>query len=129
MKTKNIRQKILLKAQPYEIYSALMDSEKHSAFTGDVAVISKKEGGKFTAYGDYIEGINIKLIKNKKIIQKWRASDWPEGHYSTITFELKEKNGNTKVIFTQTGIPENSDVSEKAWTQYYWNPLKEFLKK
>ena len=129
MNNKGIKQIIIFKATPSEVYDALMDSKKHSAFTGDKAVISSKEGGKFTAYGDYIDGINIKLIKNKKIIQKWRASDWPEDHYSIITFELKEKNGNTELVFTQKGIPKESDVSQKAWTEYYWNPLKYFFKK
>ena len=129
MHDKSIKQKIMFKCFPSEIYESLIDSEKHSAFTGDKAIISAKEGGKFTAYGDYIEGTNIKLIKNKKIVQKWRTSDWPKDHYSIITFEIKEKDGETELIFTQKGIPENSDVSEKAWTRYYWNPLRDFLKR
>ncbi|MBM2832567.1 MAG: YndB domain-containing protein, partial [Dehalococcoidia bacterium] len=59
-----------------------MDSRKHAKFTGDSATISREIGGKFTAYGDYAEGINLELVPDKKVVQSWRGSDWPEGHYS-----------------------------------------------
>lgn len=45
MKTKTIKQTIFFKAEPHDVYEALMDSKKHSKFTGDKAVISRKEGG------------------------------------------------------------------------------------
>ena len=55
MKTKNIRQSVTFKASPNEVYEALMDSRRHTKFTGKKAKISRKIGGKFIAYGGYID--------------------------------------------------------------------------
>lgn len=86
---KTIRQTIRFKANPHEVYESLIDSGKHSAFTKSEAKISRKVGGKISAYDGWIEGENVELIKDKKIVQKWRGADWPSGVYSLAAFELK----------------------------------------
>ena len=130
METKNIRQTVNIKASPHDVYEALMDSKKHSEFTGDKASISRKVGGKFTAFDGYAEGTNRELVPDEKIVQTWRASDWPEGHYSEVTFSLKKVGTGTRLTFTQTDVPEDQyeDVSQ-GWRDYYWTPLKEMLEK
>lgn len=130
MKTKSIRQTVNIPADPQAVFDALMDSRKHSAFTGDTARISRKVGGKFSAYGGYCHGVNIKLMKSKKIVQTWRASDWPEGHFSKATFDLRKTKSGTKLMFTQSGVPANQLKStKKGWTEFYWEPMKKMLSK
>lgn len=130
MKTKTIKQTAVFKASSHEVYEALMDSKKHSEFSGEDASISRKVGGKISAYSGYIDGENLELVKDKKIVQKWRGSDWPERHYSTATFELKKVPGGTKLIFTQTEVPEEfcKDVSD-GWKEFYWEKMKRMLEK
>jgi activator of HSP90 ATPase len=130
MNTKNIRQSVAFKASPHDVYEALMDSDKHSQFTGDKAYISREVGGRFTAFDGYSEGVNIELVQDKKIVQTWRASDWLEGHYSQITFSLQKSEDGTQLTFTQTGVPEEQyeDISQ-GWWDYYWKPMKEMLEK
>ena len=72
----------------------------------------------------------LELVPNKKIVQSWRASDWVGGHYSQVTFELKEQEGITYLTFTQSGVPEDqyNDVSQ-GWYDYYWEPMKEMLER
>jgi len=127
---KTIKQSVTLKATAHEIYEALMDSRRHSEFTGEEANISREIGGRFTAYGEYIEGVNLELIPDKKIVQTWRASDWPEGHYSKVTFSLEEVKDSTRLVFTQTGVPEEyyDDVSQ-GWRDWYWTPMKEMFER
>ena len=130
METKTIKQSVTIKAKPHDVYEALMDSKKHARFTGGKAVISREVGGKFSAFDGYSEGVNLELIPDKKIVQSWRAEDWPEGHYSTATFALKEVAGGTNLAFTQTGVPEEflDDIAQ-GWRDYYWAPMKEILEK
>ena len=130
METKIVKQTATLKASPREVYEALMDSKKHAKFTGDKATISRKIGGKFSTFDGYSEGINLELIPDNKIVQTWRASDWPEGHYSKVTFSFKEIPGGTRLTFTQTGVPakQYDDISQ-GWRDYYWAPMKEILEK
>jgi len=85
---KTIKQSVKFKSSPDVIYDVLMDSKKHSNFSGAKAVISNKVGGKISAYDGWIRGVNVKLKKNSEIVQKWRGADWPKGVYSIAKFKL-----------------------------------------
>ena len=128
--TKTIEQTVTIKANPHDVYEALMDSEKHSQFTGAPADISREIGGSFTAYGGALSGTTTELIPDAKIVQAWRGSDegWPPDHYSEATFALEEVDGEARLTFVQTGVPEASyeDISQ-GWQTYYWTKLKAFL--
>jgi activator of HSP90 ATPase len=128
MKTKTIRQSVAFKTSPHAVYEALMDSRKHARFTGAKAKISRKVNGRFTAYDGYIEGIQLDLVPDKKIVQAWRGSDWPEGHFSKATFSLKKIKNGVRLTFTQSGVPSQNyrDINQ-GWRDYYWKPMKEML--
>ncbi len=130
MDAKTVKQTVTFKASPHDIYEALMDSQKHAKFTGDKASISRKVGGKFSVFDGYAEGVNLELMPDDKIVQTWRASDWPDGHYSKVTFLLKEITGGTRLTLTQTGVPaEQYDDISQGWRDYYWAPMKEMVEK
>ncbi len=125
---KTIRQTVTFRASPHDVYEALMDSRRHAKFTGGTAKISRKLGGTFSVFDGYAEGKNLELVPDRKIVQSWRASDWPEGHYSTITFALKKVSGGTRLTFTQSGVPEDQFTSVKqGWIEFYWTPMKTFF--
>jgi len=130
MKTKNLKQKVTFKSTPHDVYEAIMDAKKHSLFSGSKAKITKKVGDKFSAYGGYIEGTNVKLVPDKEIVQNWRGSDWPEGHYSKARFLLKKSKDGTILDFIQIGVPADLyDAIKQGWFEYYWEPMKEMLEK
>lgn len=122
---KTIRQSVTVHASPAKVYDVLMDSKKHARLTGGRASISRKVGGRFSAFDGYAEGVNLELQTGKKIVQSWRASDWPANHYSKATFALKKIAGGARLTFTQTGVPNGQYASIKqGWIDYYWTPLK-----
>ena len=130
MNTRNIKQSATFKASLHDVYESLMDSDKHSQFTGGKAYISRETGGKFTAFDGYSEGINLELVQDRKIVQTWRAGDWPEGHYSQLTFLLENSEDGTRLTFTQTGVPEEQyEYISQGWRDYYWKPMKNMLEK
>ncbi|CAN5734444.1 hypothetical protein BH11BAC7_BH11BAC7_26220 [soil metagenome] len=127
MKTKDIKQKVIIPATPLDVYNALMDSKKHSAFTFSVCKIGKKEGSSYSAYDGYIIGKNVTLIPGKKIVQTWQPVDgvWPEDHFSEITFDLKATAAGTEINFTHKNVPVNQvEEFKKGWPENYWEPLK-----
>ena len=127
---KTIRQSVTFKASPHAVYEALMDSRRHAAFSGRPASISRKPGGRFTAYGPYLSGVNIELIPDKKIVQFWRSNNWPKFHYSTVTFALTKVKGGTRLRFTQAGVPDNDYKAKKrGWVRSYWEPMKAMLER
>jgi uncharacterized protein YndB with AHSA1/START domain len=127
---KTLRQTVTFKAPPEDVYELLMDSRKHARFTGDKARISREVGGKIMAYDGYVEGTNLEIVPNTKIVQCWRGSDWPKGHYSKATFALAEVKGGTRLTFTQTGVPDDQYEPIKAgWNEHYWEKMKARLEK
>src|SRR5262245_57949096 len=128
--TREIRHTVRFNAKPRAIYEALMDAKKHTAFTGAPATIDPRVGGRLAAWGPHIRGINVELVRNKRIVQAWRTQNWPPGHYSIATFELRAAKGGTVLVFTQTGIPARNAKSINAgWTTHYWTLLKKALAK
>jgi activator of HSP90 ATPase len=129
--SKSIRQKITFNASPIAVYTALMDSKQHAAFTEDRASISKQVGGKFSAHGGFLTGINVELVIGKRIVQAWRYKEWPQGAYSIIRFDLTpSRTGGTVLNFTQDGVPDSwCDQHKVGWRDYYWEPLKEWFAK
>jgi activator of HSP90 ATPase len=130
MKTKTLHQSVVFKATPHQLYEALMDSKKHSEFTGAEATIGRRVGDSFRVWDDWATGVNVELVPDKKIVQQWRGGDWPEGHYSVITFEFKKEGSCTHLDFTQTDIPESlyEDVAQ-GWQEWYWDKLQTYFSK
>ena len=107
MKTRTIRQQVTFKASPHELYELLMDEKKHGQFTQSRTTISRNVGGKISSGDGYIDGINLELVPDKKIVQSWRGSDWMEGHYSKATWEFTPIASGTRMTFTQSGVPDD----------------------
>jgi activator of HSP90 ATPase len=130
MATRTIKQTAVIRgATPSDIYGTLMNSKRHGALSGQPAKISSRVGGKWNV-GHDLEGKNLDLVKDKRIVQTWRANSWAKGVYSKATFALSKAPGGTKITFTHTGVPSEAyrEIST-GWRTYYWGPLrKQFAK-
>ena len=126
-----IKQKIILQALPNEIYNALLDPRKHSAFTGSKATGKAEVGAEFTAWEGYILGKNLELERGKRVVQEWVTSEWPEGYPpSKLEFTLKEVDGKTELTMVHSDIPaDQKDELNQGWIDYYWKPLKKYFEK
>ena len=96
LKTRTIKQKEFIPVTPVEIYDALLNEQKHSAFTGAKATCDRRVGGKFTAWDGYILGKNLRLENGRRIVQEWKTTEWPEGYPpSLIEFTFKWRSGSS----------------------------------
>jgi len=114
------------------LYKFFIDSKLHTEITEGKAIINNKIGGKFTAMDDYIKGEIVSLEKNRKIIQKWRTTDFSKNDKDSILeITIKEIGKNrSKLILKQSELPEGSEEEYKnGWKEFYIRPLKEFIKK
>lgn len=132
MKTKTIRQSVMLPGSPNEVYRALMTSKGHSGFSGAPARITPKVGTTFVVWGGYIHGKNLELVTGKKIVQSWRPSEetWPQDYYSTVSYELAPVKGGTRLTFVHSGVlADHAGHLSSGWKESYWIPLKAYLGK
>lgn len=130
-KVATIKQNVVVPASPDEVYETFLDAEKHSAFTGSKATCNPKVGGKFTAWDGYISGKNLELEKGKKIVQEWITTAWPPGYPpSRLELTLKKVKEGTEISMSHSNVPaEQADDYEQGWTNFYWNPLRDYFKK
>jgi len=130
--TKTILQKVVFKNTTAKaLYEMYMDAKKHSIATGGPVKITAKEGDKYMVYDGYVTGKNLQLIKNKLIVQTWRASDWTkEDMDSTLVLAFGEAGNDAYVYMTHANVPERQyDSIKKGWDTYYWKPWKKILGK
>jgi activator of HSP90 ATPase len=124
-----IHQEIDFKALPAAIYEALLDAKQFSVFTKDTAEIQPRAGDAFKLFGGRIEGRNVELVPNRRIVQAWRPADWPAGVYSIVKFELVPRDSGTRIVFDHAGFAENQWESLSwGWQNHYWEPLHKYLK-
>jgi activator of HSP90 ATPase len=129
MRTKTLKQTVVFKgASQREVYDLLMISRKHASLSRESAVISQRIGGAFSAWNGHLRGFNLALKPGAKIVQAWRATAWPPGHYSIVTFEFQRVAAGTKLTFTQIGIPSSRYSGHyRGWIETYWTPMLEIL--
>ncbi|KAJ2004949.1 Co-chaperone [Coemansia thaxteri] len=108
-----------------DLYAALTDPQRVSAWTRAEAVIQATQGSAFKLFKGHIEGKFTKLVPGKSIEQTWRVATWPAGHYSTVKMELEQLSSSTRLALKQTGVPLSEESATKAnWDRYYWNSIK-----
>jgi activator of HSP90 ATPase len=125
---KTIQHTVSFRASPEQIFEALLDSERHSAFTGAPATVDRRVGGVTSAYGGHVTGINLEIVTNKRIVQAWRPKDFPEGVFTVLCYELAADGEGTKLTFTQNAVPDSAyEHLDKGWEERYWKPLRAYV--
>ncbi len=124
-----IRQTVEFGVPPHAVFEALLDSKKHSAFTGSKASVSRKVGGRLSAWDGYIEGRNLRIEKDKVIVESWRTTEFTEDDPdSQVMFHLSKKGKGTRLIFVHSHVPDRlAEDLRQGWIDSYWEPLKAYL--
>jgi activator of HSP90 ATPase len=106
-----------------------MNPKKHSAATGEKAKITAKEGSVFSAGNGWITGKNLRLVKDKLIVQSWRGKDWRKNDPdSTFVISLDQQGKNTTLHAIHANIPDKQVKGiDKGWYEFYWEPWKKCL--
>lgn len=122
---------IELNAEPKKVYDAWISSKGHSEMTDSPAKIENKVGGKFTAWDEYISGTTVKLVPDKKIVQKWRTTEFPDdAPDSDLEILLEPAGKGTKLTLVHTNIPNGQKKQyEDGWNEFYFEPMKKYFNK
>jgi uncharacterized protein YndB with AHSA1/START domain len=114
-----------LPADPESIYKAWLDSNLHSQFTGSPAEINPQVGGIFSAWDGYIRGVTLELTPYSRILQSWRADDFPnEAGDSELEIRLEEIPGGTLLTLTHINLPDGQgEEFRQGWLDFYFTPM------
>lgn len=131
METATIQHEVTFSASPREVFEALVDAKKHAAFTGAPAEIERRAGGKFTCYGGQLSGTIIELDPDRRIVEDWRSTKWPAGHFSRLSFVLTPlaEGRRTQLSMIHSGVPAGdfNDIN-KGWQVYYWSKMADYFR-
>jgi activator of HSP90 ATPase len=130
MRGKTVRQSISLQASPHELYELLMNPITHSELVCADVIISREKGGEFSIRASGVTGSTAESDPDRKIVLYWRSEerDWPQDHFSKVTFQFQAVDEGTLLTFTQSGVPvQHIEAVTRAWNTYYWQPMKALL--
>lgn len=121
-----VNQKYIIKAPIEKVWDGLTNSKLIDKWGAGPSKMEPVKGFEFSLWGGDIFGKNIKVIKNKKLVQEWFAGKWKKP--SIVTFILRKAGEKTVVELNHTDIPDSEfkDI-ENGWKDYYMNPLKELV--
>lgn len=123
---KSIRQEYSAKVPVEKVWEALVDPKIIDEWGGGPAKMKEEVGFKFSLWGGDIHGTNTKVVKEKVLEQDWFGGDWDES--SKLRFELSTHENKTKVLLTQSNIPDKEvDDISSGWHDYYMGPLIKLL--
>lgn len=123
---KSFRQRYKINASARKVWNALTNPKRIDEWGGGPAKMTDEVGFRFSLWKGKIFGKNIKVEKNKLLVQEWYAGRWDEP--SIVTFALDEKDGVTTVSLLHEVVPnpEEKDL-KKGWKTEYMNPLKKLV--
>ena len=124
-----IHQEVVFNAPVARVYEALTDSAQFSKAVGGAPTeLPRQAGAEFSCFGGMIEGRQLELVPNQRLVQAWRAKSWAPGEYSIAKFELRAEGDQTRLVFDHAGFPKGQGEHLAAgWTQNYWEPIKKLL--
>lgn len=112
-----------------ELYATFTDPQRIAAFTRAPPKVFEgaKPGAKFELFGGNVSGSYVELQEPKKIVQKWRLAQWPQGHYSTLNiyFDQNDVDKVTVMRVDWQGVPlGQEEVTRRNWGEYYVRSIK-----
>jgi len=126
---KTIKQKVIFRATPKEVYRLLTDKKALRSITKEPVSNALSVGGRFSLFGGHISGVNVDLAPGVRLVQAWRDRRFAEGIFSMATFNLEPHGeGSTALTLTHRGVPKDLiPAIEAQWRQHFWEPIKETL--
>ena len=107
-----------------ELFQTFTNPQRIAAFTRSPPKLFEgaQQGDKFEIFGGNVSGEFVELSEPTTIVQRWRLTQWPSGHYSTlrITFDQNDQDAVTVMRVRWDGVPVGQEeVTKRNWGEYY----------
>ncbi len=128
---KTIQQTVKFSARPDRLYDIYMDSKKHRAAVGSSASVSRKVGGRFSAFGGMLSGRLLARVPGRMIVQTWRGSNWKKSEGDSILILTFNKvSGGGRINLVHANVPDRDYAGiNRGWNKYYWKPWRAYLRR
>ena len=120
----------IVNAKPKEVFDHWLSGEGHAAMTGGAAEVDAREGGSFTAWDGYIQGVTKKIDRRgRKIVQTWRTMQFAKkAPDSRIEVEMRALKGKTQVKLKHTRLQKGDGAKyTTGWYEHYLQPMTAYF--
>lgn len=125
---KKLRKTYSIEAPLSRVWQALIDPKDIDAWGAGPAIMDATSGSMFSLWGGEINGTNVEVEKEKKLVQEWYAGAWVKP--SHVTIRLSAKGSTTTITLEHTEIPDSEyDSIKGGWDDYYFGAIKKHLEK
>ncbi|MCO5555748.1 hypothetical protein L7F22_009293 [Adiantum nelumboides] len=108
-----------------DLWDLLTNPGRIPMWTRAPAQLSLNPGSTFSLFNGNVTGSIISIEPTNKLVQKWRAPQWPTNHFGTLTTTLAQGDSSTKLSLSLEGVPlEEEDRSRDALDRFYIAGLK-----
>jgi activator of HSP90 ATPase len=120
-----LKQEIEFVCSANDLYDCFVNPAKVSAWTRGPPPPPATIGQSFSLFGGNVTGEWKELLPGSSLVFEWRLKAWPAKHTSLVTITLSQGDSSTMLRLNQERVPVGiKDLTEKNWTQYYWNAIK-----
>lgn len=114
-----------------KLYKDWLNSSRHTAFTGGVAIIHPEEGSAYEAWDGYIAGRILELEEGKRMLFTWRSSEFSaDDSDSLLEVVLEEKDKTCLLKLRHWNIPAGQAAQYlSGWKEHYFEPMLGFYKR
>ena len=108
-----------------DLWDLLTNPGRIPMWTRAPAQLTLNPGSTFSLFNGNVTGSIISIDPTNKLVQKWRAPQWPINHFGTLTTTLSQGDSSTKLTLSLEGVPlEEEDRSRDALDRFYIAGLK-----
>lgn len=130
MKSSSFKLQIELPAPPTKVFDALTNARLISQWCGQQGKVDPKVGGKFEMFDGWVTGKVVEFKPWKALAYTWLPGDWPDGaEPSVVKYTFAATKKGTKLSLEHSHFPNETEKKnhKSGWTEYVFNPLKEFF--
>jgi activator of HSP90 ATPase len=122
----SLKMSVDLEAAPEVVYRAWIDPVEHGRFIDAEAEIEPKVGGAFRLWDGYITGTTVALEPPRRIVQRWRTTEFPEGSPdSNLEVRFDPAGSGTRLTLSQTDLPVGQGATyEAGWKENYFDRMQ-----
>lgn len=118
---KQINQTYELNATSQVVFDALVNPETIKQWSGAPAQMDGNIGTKFSLFGGQIEGTNLEVVPNQKLVQKWPSD-------TKVTITLVDNGDTTTADLLHEDIPADEvEKFSQGWKEYYFGPMQKMF--
>ncbi|KAA8499931.1 Activator of 90 kDa heat shock protein ATPase-like 1 [Porphyridium purpureum] len=116
------------RCSPMDLFLALTDERRVSAYTMAKTSIKAEEGGAFSIKSGRYSGTFEECKPGQRIIMKWRLDKYPANLFTRVEIDIKQNEGHSELRLRHFGVPaEFVHETETEWRVEIFERLRMVL--